>query len=310
MPAFHVARSIHINADPQRVFEVVSDYSTWTKWSPWLCCEPDASVTVSEDPRSVGSMYAWNGTVLGQGEIEHRSIDPGRHIEDEIRFLKPFRSRSDVLFDMEPQEEGTRLTWSMKGSLPWFMFWMCRMMESFIGSDYERGLRMLKEWIETGRVLSHNIFHGVESVGPIRMAGVRRSCSLKDIGPVMQEAFAFVTEKLRTAGQPTDVQGASVIHACDMRRQSIDLTAGLMLQEHATLDTMDLVEIDIPRLNALRVEHVGAYHHLGNAWAAAEQRVRYGKMKRGRQSSFEIYRNSPHTTAVEDLRTDVYIPVR
>ena len=35
----------------------------------------------------------------------------------------------------------------MRGALPWFLFWMRPAMETFIGMDYERGLKMLKDWL-------------------------------------------------------------------------------------------------------------------------------------------------------------------
>ena len=194
MSRFHVCRSIHIKAAPEKVFDTISDFSTWTTWSPWLCAEPDAQVTVSEDPSSVGSLYAWTGAVVGAGEIEHRQLQPGRLIEDEIRFIKPFRSTSQVTFEMEPADEGTKLTWHMRGSLPWFLFWMRSQMEVFIGMDYERGLKMLKELTETGQILSQTTIHGVESVGPLRVAGIRKVCSVNEIGPAMEERFASVSE--------------------------------------------------------------------------------------------------------------------
>lgn len=46
------------------------------------------------------------------------------------------------------------------------------MMKTFIGMDYERGLKMLKEWIETGTVLSKTNARGIETVRPMRMAGI------------------------------------------------------------------------------------------------------------------------------------------
>jgi hypothetical protein len=57
--------------------------------------------------------------------------------------------------------------------MPWFLFWMISQMEVFIGMDYERGLKMLKEWIETGSILSTTKICGIESVGPLKMAGLR-----------------------------------------------------------------------------------------------------------------------------------------
>ncbi len=115
MTRFHVQRSIHIQAAPERVFDCVADFGTWTTWSPWLCADSAAQVCVSEDPSSVGSVYSWKGEIVGEGEIEHRQLQPGRLIEDEIRFVKPFRSQSQVAFEMEPAGEGTRITWHMRG---------------------------------------------------------------------------------------------------------------------------------------------------------------------------------------------------
>ena len=162
MSRYHVQRSIHINASPDKVFEVVSDYGTWTTWSPWLCAEPEAKVTVSEDSSSLGSIYAWKGELVGQGEIEHQRLEPGQLIEDEIRFLAPFKSVSNVSFELAPAGEATKVTWHMRGKLPWFLFWMKGQMEIFIGMDYDRGLKMLKESIETGQVLSNTNVHGVQ----------------------------------------------------------------------------------------------------------------------------------------------------
>lgn len=172
MPKFHVQRSTIINDTPANVFAKVADFGTWTKWSPWLCAEPDAEVHVSEDSSSVGSVYSWKGEVVGEGEIEHRKLEPGKLIDEEIRFVKPFKSKSDVSFDSEAVDGGTKITWHMKGSMPWFLFWMIPQMEVFIGMDYERGLKMLKESIETGTILSTVNVRGIESVGPLRMAGV------------------------------------------------------------------------------------------------------------------------------------------
>ena len=220
MPRFHVRRSTVINAVPQRVFETVSDYGTWTTWSPWLCAEPDAEVHVTEDSASVGSVYAWRGEIVGEGEIEHRRLEPPRSIEDEIRFVKPFRSQSTVSFEVESQAGGTQITWNMHGSLPWFLFWMRPQMEAFIGMDYERGLKMLKEWIEQGEIPTQTKILGVQSVGPLQMAGLRRTCPLKDVGPSMEAAFTEVEQSFAPAQR--SARRRSHFGLSQVRRQATD----------------------------------------------------------------------------------------
>ncbi|MBC8352526.1 MAG: SRPBCC family protein [Planctomycetes bacterium] len=310
MPRYHVYRSNQINATPQKVFDTISDFRTWTTWSPWLGAEPDAKVTVTENASSIGSIYSWQGELVGQGEIEHRDLQPGRLIKEEIRFLKPFKSKSEVAFEMELVGDGTKLTWHMRGALPWFLFWMKPQMEVFIGMDYERGLKMLKELLETGQILSETKIRGVEPVGPLRMAGVRKKYSLNDIGPSMAAMLADATEKFSKHNLPTDGEPMSVYHDFDMKSGIFDYTAGFALPESVGSVSEELSCWSLSATKALRVDHIGSYENLGNAWSAANQFARYKKLKQSKAGAFEIYKNNPNDTSPADLRTEISLPLR
>lgn len=308
MPRFRVSESTIIDAPPEKVFQMVSDFGTWTTWSPWLCAEPNAEVCVSDDPNSEGSVYAWRGEIVGQGEIEHQLLRPGQLIEDEIRFLKPFKSTSQVSFEFERVGDGTKITWNMNGSLPWFMFWMVSTMQTLIGMDYDRGLKMLKEYIETGSVASRTTIRGVETVGPIKMLGVRKTCTLDQIQSSMEDAISTTLRKLNAGNQPADGEKISVYHHFDMKSKVFDYTAGVIVPKET--GDAGLSSWEIPKSRALAVEHVGSYAHLGNAWSAAYQYARYKKLKQSKVGAFEIYKNDPDQTAPADLRTDVFLPLK
>ena len=309
MPAMKVMRSIEIEAPPERVFDAVSDYATWTVWSPWLCAEPDAAVTISQDSNSVGSVYAWRGEIVGQGEIEHQKLVPGKLIEDEIRFLKPFKSTSQVKFEIEPAGQGTKLSWHMLGSLPWFMFFMNSMFERFISMDYERGLKMLKEWIETGAVASKTTIRGTETVGPYKVIGVRKSCQLDSIGPSMTAAFAEAEQKFQQHQLPQGGEGVSIYHSMNLKTKVFEYTSGFVVPESTNVPP-GMGGWSLPRTKALAVEHIGSYHHLGNAWSAANQFARFKRLKLAKCEGFEVYRNSPKETAPAELHTDIYLPLK
>ncbi len=310
MPKFHVQRSTTIEASLDKVFEVVSDYSTWTTWSPWLCAEPTAKVTVSEDSTSVGSTYAWEGEITGAGEMEHLQLEPGVHIEDEIRFLKPWKSVSKVSFDFESAGDGTKITWHMNGSMPWYMFWMIPMMEPYIGMDYERGLKMLKEWIETGEIQTKTNIRGVESIGPLRVAGVRKTCSFDNIGTSMKEAFEEASGKFEEQSISIEGHGISIYHDMNMKAKTFDYTSGFVLGDSVGEVPAGLSTWSIPSVQALVTEHHGRYDHLGNAWSAANQHARYKKLKQSKAGAFEIYTNDCDTTPPAELETIIYLPLK
>ena len=309
MPKFNVAESIEIAAPPHNVFDVVANFDTWTTWSPWLCSEPDATVEVTENPNSVGSIYKWNGNIVGEGEIEHLALDPGVRITEDLRFIRPWESQADVSFDFEKVGEGTRVTWTMDSSLPWFMFWMVSTMKSMIGMDYERGLKMLKEYIETGNVLTHTTVRGVEEVGPLHVVGVRKSCQLDAIGPMMDEAIAETANTLKANNVSTDGENVAVYHKFDMKTRTFDFTAGYIVPSADGLGSK-LSTWTLPASRAFAVEHLGSYENLGNGWSAAYQHARHKKLKQSKVGTFEIYRNSPDETAKSDLKTDIYLPLK
>lgn len=309
MPRYHCHRTTEINASPDTVYEAIVDFSNWPAWSPWLCQEPDAKLIFSDDTSSVGSHYSWEGEIVGQGEIEHKGLEPGKLIQDEIRFVKPFKSVSDVWFDLDAAGEGTRVTWHMRGSLPWFLFWMTSMMDTYIGLDYDRGLSMLKEWIETGEILSKTTVHGVQSIDPLRMAGIRRTCSMKDIGPSMEAAICEAKEKMQQHGLSTDGEPMTVYHKVDLKTQVFDFTTGFVLADSDTAPD-ELSSWSIPQSKALYVEHIGRYEHLGNPWSAAYQVARSRKLKQSKAGTFEIYRNNPQEVSPGELHTDIYMSLK
>ncbi|MCA9189572.1 MAG: SRPBCC family protein [Pirellulaceae bacterium] len=310
MPKYHVHRSINISASPETVYQHVADFGTWTTWSPWLCAEPQATVTVSSPSSKVGAVYSWSGDVVGAGEIEHQHLQPGKLIEDEIRFTKPFRSKSKVSFDFQPSGDGTTVTWHMHGSLPWFMFWMVSQLQTYIGMDYERGLKMLKELIETGKIQSKTEVRGVEEIGPLQILGVRRQCQSKDIGETMTEAFNVAHQRLCAENISYQPAAISVYHKVDVQSQTFDFTSGFVVPSPPASSPSGLQSWSLPASKALRVNHVGRYDHLGNAWSAAYQVARYKKLKQSKAGAFEIYRNDPQTTPAPELVTEVYLPLR
>ncbi len=309
MPKINVSESIVINATPEEVFDCVADFGQWTKWSPWLCTEPDATVIVSDDSNSVGSKYTWQGELVGEGSIEHVAMERAEYIREDLRFLKPWKSQASVRFEFKPVGEGTQVTWVMDSSLPFFMFWMKGTMESVIGMDYDRGLRMLKEYIESGEVKSSTRIRGTEDIGPLYVAGERHSCTMDTVGEVMESAIAVSGDVLSKNNVCVEADKIAVYHDFDMKTRTFRFTAGHIVKEPVD-ESLGLATWSMPAARAVAVEHVGSYENLGNPWSAGYQYVRYKKLKQSNVGTFEIYRNSPVDTAPADLHTDIYLPLK
>ena len=124
MPKMHIEKSISIDAPVDKVFKVLNDYNTWSTWSPWLIMEPDAEVKVEEG----GKAYSWNGKLVGSGEMKMTAEDVNKSLHMDLTFLTPWKSQAKVWFEFESDGDKTKVTWFMDSSLPFFLFWMKKMM--------------------------------------------------------------------------------------------------------------------------------------------------------------------------------------
>ena len=178
MPKFDVQQAIEINTPLQTVYAILADFRQWPIWSPWLCAEPECSITYNGSADSPGHSYAWQGDVIGAGNMQLTDRSDTTLTMD-LTFLKPWKSSADVSFQLESLESNkTRVSWLMHSQLPFFMFFMTSTFSAMIGADYRRGLMMLKEYAETGTVASNNTFDGVVAIDQTEYAGISGSACI------------------------------------------------------------------------------------------------------------------------------------
>ena len=309
MPAYHVERSITINAPLKEINDTLRDFRQWPKWSPWLVMEPDAVLTYTDRQGQVGATYAWAGHLVGAGSMELIEVHD-RCLKMELNFRKPFKSSAIVRFDLASSEEGVEVIWQMDGNIPFFMFWMQSRLKAYIGMDYRRGLLMLKEYIETGKVDSFVHIEGVLPLPEGRYTGIARSCAIEDLSVVMRRDFETLYDFMQENGLSADRIPFAVYEAFDIPRGTTEYIAAIPLEEEMTLPKR-WVTGELPGGKGLKTMHKGAYEHLGNAWTTAMQFVRYQKIATAKRPvGYEFYPNDPHRTRREELVTEIYMPLK
>ncbi|MEM8944573.1 MAG: SRPBCC family protein [Planctomycetota bacterium] len=309
MPAYHIERWITIDAPEAKVRPAIGDFAEWPKWSPWLCMEPEAKLTYQGTPGQLGHGYSWQGEITGEGSMEI-TANTGSTMCMDLRFLKPWKSEAKVVMEIEPVGESqTKVTWHMDGKMPFFLFFMIGMMKAMIGMDYERGLRMLKEYVETGTVNSKTEFAGIVEVPSCQYLGVEGECSTdqigKSMGETMPKAHQLATENdLELSGPP-----GALYHVFDMKGGRCKYTNIMPVVSSKPIS--GAVTGEIEPCKAIKVIHRGSYDHLGNAWSTAHSHLRYKKLKAHKtQCAFEFYPNDPEETPVEEILTEIYVPIR
>lgn len=145
---YHVERSKVISATPDAVYGHVADFQKWNAWSPWEKLDPNMKKTYGGTHNSVGATYTWVGNdKAGAGDMTIASLEPGKRVEIDLHFVKPFEDRSKTRFKFEPEGQGTKVTWAMDGNHNFISKAMCLFMDmdKMIGKDFENGLDSMKQ---------------------------------------------------------------------------------------------------------------------------------------------------------------------
>ena len=309
MPAYHVQRSITINAPLKTLRDSLKNYKEWPKWSPWLVMERDAIVTYSDRQGQVGATYGWSGILVGAGSMELMAVHDDL-LEMEIIFVQPFKSTAKVTFAFEEEGDATKVTWHMYGNLPFFMFWMKEKMRTFIGMDYERGLLMLKEYVETGSVASYVIIEGTVTMKAQKYVGIANVCSIEDMPRVMKHDFEDLYDFMKEKELSMDRVPFTIYNTFDIFKKETSYIACIPLDEEIETDA-SWIRGNTKELNALKTIHKGRYEHLGNGWMTAMSFARMKKIKVANSPvGFEYYLNNPYDTPAQKLVTEIFIPLK
>ena len=307
MPKITVEKSTHIEAPIQTVFETVRNLRGWKNWSPWVIAEADCPLSYDDD----GKGYSWDGKIIGSGKMQVTGEDAPRSIDLQLNFIKPWKSQSAVRFSFAERDGGTEVTWTMDGSIPFFMFFMKSMMVCFIGMDYERGLMMLKAKLETGSVPSKLGFDGTARFEGASYLGVRSRSSFEEIGTSMGEAMEQLKAALDEKGIEPSGTPFSIYHKWAASKGYTEFTVGVPVASAPSDVPAGLTAGEIPACDTYRVEHTGPYPFLGNAWSAAMMHARAKQFRMNKKvAPFEIYQNEPGKVADEELVAVVHMPAK
>lgn len=306
---FDVQKSTTIDAPLAKVRALVEDFNQWNSWSPWTIVEPDCSVTVSGNPGEIGHSMSWDGAIIGSGK-NTLSSSKEHQFHYDLAFFKPWKSQAKVNFLFEESDGQTKVTWTMNSSMPFFMFFMIKTMKNWIGMDYDRGLRMLKEMAEKGEVNCKTVNQGTVAYEGFSYIGLERTVAVADMPATMAKDFEKLVNDIVVVGQKGAKHWVCIYPKFDMKTMQATYIAAVSDEDLSSLSLgPEYITGKINDASALEIKHDGAYDFIGNAWSMGMMYMRAKKLK-GKGFPFEQYWNSPMEVAAEELKTSIYFPLK
>ena len=144
---FQVKRSATIDAPPDRIYALISDFHRWRSWSPYEKLDPGMRRTYSGAEHGVGSVYEWAGnSKAGQGRMEITRAPRASEVAIRLDFVKPIAAHNVATFTFEPRGDATTVTWTMDGPTPYVgkIIHLFVDMDRLVGRDFETGLANLR----------------------------------------------------------------------------------------------------------------------------------------------------------------------
>jgi len=143
---FRVERSTLIDAPASEIFPRIDDFHAWVDWSPYEKMDANLGKTFTGPAQGVGAAYAWVGKKAGSGRMEIVQSIPASKVVIRLDFSKPFVAHNTAEFTLEPQAEGTKVTWAMHGpnTLMSKVMGLFFSMDKLVGPQFDEGLANLK----------------------------------------------------------------------------------------------------------------------------------------------------------------------
>lgn len=307
MPKMFVSKSIVIAKEPAELFPLIADFTNWNSWSPWNILEQGVKNAYSENNK----FFEWVGDITGSGnmrivnEVENRSVDI------DLMFLKPFKSKAKVFFELEKVAEGTKVTWKMESSMPFFLFFMIKAMTVYIGMDFDRGLLLLKDVAETGKALCKLTFIGPKKSTAVNYIGITKTGTVDQLGPLSQEGFTALMEYTRGKENLINGHAFALYQDYNPVKNHVQFMCCVAVSEKPADLPSNYAYGSIPSMDVFAIQSTGPYRHLGNVWSSIEMHARAKKFKKNKSvNPMEIYLNTPIDTDEKDLITEVQIAMK
>lgn len=308
-----IVREIEISKSADIIYQIISDIRQWNTWSPWIQCEPTAKTYAEGNARQAGQTQTWDGQVIGSGKMTIDKLEAHNLVMMKLEFFKPFKSVADSKFEIQSQgSNSSKVIWTMNTDLPFFMFFFKNMLTAYMGRDFERGLKLLKEFAETGSVVSNSTYKGEVQLSGFQVLAKKIQCNIADLSKAMPAEFEKLNQMISDGKIPTPKEAVGLTYNFDIQNGVCDVASGFTYKLDQKINIPPGYELShIPDHSGLLVDFYGPYRNLSNPWAMAVTYQRALKKKVSKKiPMYEVYRVLPNGRAEKDIHTQIIVPLR
>lgn len=305
---YKVERSVYIKAKPELIYDLTSNFNKWKLWVPWSkALDSTAVFTLEGKEGQPGSIWKWEGKVLGNGQMTATEFVPGQLLAYDLSFDKgKYQSKGKIT--IAAMADSCKVSWIDEGDLGYNPVnrYFGLMMDKMMGPDFEKGMKKLKTVCEA-RASWPRI---EEKAYPEQVAIlIRDSAGPKTYASVMAKGYgelmSFIkANKLSMAGAP---------FAIYVKYDSITMDAVLDMGIPVTKTDKGKGRVrfeTLPAHNGVVAHYFGPYDKTADTYRFLDQYIKEAELLPV-GGPWEIYLSDPMTEKDPlKLATDIVFPVK
>lgn len=306
----HAERSIVIDRPPATVYALLDNYRRFNEWSPWADLDPETKYEFGGPESGVGAKMSWTSQQpsVGSGSQSITAVKPGERVETALDFGD--QGQALAYFQLTPEGQGTRVAWGFNSDLKGPIERLFGLfLPNLIGADYEKGLGRLKTLAESlpNADLAGLVAESVQGDGaPAYAIEAEAGVDAESSTVVLTEAYGEIMAFLAANGlaQSGPVYTKILGHADGKWR----FEASIPVADNSVAPTGRIRAVQGFAGKAIRFDHKGSYddlaktHEKAHAWLAVRKYTETG-------NRYEVYVSDPASTPVEDLLTQLVVPI-
>lgn len=315
---YQVEETKVITAPVEMVFQEVNELKNWENWEPWSAEANDMIIEYGAKTSGDSATYSWKSESAGDGEIKTIAAKPYSEIEQEITFKTSFgESTSDVYWEFKEIENGTEVTWGIKGHQSFMEKLAFTFQEQSISEmmrpKFQKGLnnmesvilnKMDKYTINVDGVIQHGGGYYMYTTTASKISQVDEK-----MAPMFTEVSTYMDENgIEKNGNPfvlyidwNETSGTAIF------------SAGIFTSsEVITPAESEILNGFIPNQKVLKTTLKGDYKNLKEAWDTAYKYIAENDLEVIEDAqNFEVHLTSPDQVAnPAKWITHLYIPVK
>ncbi|MTI20876.1 hypothetical protein E1176_07575, partial [Fulvivirga sp. RKSG066] len=300
-----------INASPSTIYSELNGFETYNEWSVWYEKDPAAKYTIEGPDTGVGAKFLWesDSSDVGNGSMTIEEVEENKMILYRMQF--GFPGEQFARFIIEPEGSGaSKVTWTYEEKPASFgkAMYAFMDMEDFLGPDYEKGLKKLKDYIESKYEANSNI--SLINAEPINYLGIEATVenpTPDNISTKMAEVYGTLMNHMQQSG--TEMTGMPLSVYTVMEEDKIGMICGMPVAEGTTVEHEEIKAMRIEGGKSIKAIHMGNYSELSSTYDEIKAYMATNNLEEG-GNPYEIYITDPgEVTDTTQWVTHVFYPV-